>query len=61
MCIILQCNYLLIPLPNLPQVIDIKLWLHILFPVERYEWNLEQVKMKYIKRIHPKYVADALK
>lgn len=33
--------YLFVPLPHLPQVIDVKLWFHIFFPVESYEGNLK--------------------
>ena len=33
--------YLLVPLPHLPQVVDVQLRLHVLLPVERDEGNLE--------------------
>lgn len=36
-----QNLYLLIPLPHLPQVIDVEFWLHIFFSIESYKWNLK--------------------
>lgn len=34
--------YLFIPLPHLPQVINVELWLHIFFSVESYERDLKE-------------------
>ena len=41
--------YLFIPLPDLPQVINVEFWLHIFFPVESYEWNLANKKRLFLK------------
>lgn len=40
-----QNLYLLIPLPHLPQVIDVEFWLHIFFSIESYKWNLKKYEI----------------
>ena len=45
--------YLLVPLPDLPQVVDVELRFYVLLPVEGDEWNLEETEKDTHTQLKP--------